>query len=50
MYNYIYIYNYDRFARAVTLHLHIFSVRFKAHFPLGDFFRANKQKANVIGW
>ena len=22
----------------------------KARFPLGDFFRANKQKANVIGW
>ncbi len=22
----------------------------EARFPLGDFFRANKQKANVIGW
>ena len=22
----------------------------KARFPLGDFFRANKQKANVIEW
>ncbi len=22
----------------------------KARFPLGDFFRANKQKTNVIGW
>ena len=23
---------------------------FKAGFPLGEFFRTNKQKANVIGW
>ncbi len=23
---------------------------FYAHFPLGDFFRADKQKAIVIGW
>ena len=23
---------------------------FEARFPLGEFFRANKQKANVIGW
>jgi hypothetical protein len=22
----------------------------KTRFPLGDFFRANKQKVNVIGW
>ncbi len=24
--------------------------RLKAGFPLGEFIRANKQKANVIGW
>ena len=26
------------------------STKFKAGFPLGEFVRANKQKANVIGW
>ena len=25
-------------------------VGFKAGFPLGEFVRANKQKANMIGW
>ena len=25
-------------------------LRLKARFPLGNFFRANKQKSNVIGW
>jgi hypothetical protein len=27
-----------------------FSVQLYARFPLGDCFRANQQKANVIGW
>ena len=27
-----------------------FSGKCKAGFPLGEFVRANKQKANVIGW
>ena len=28
----------------------VFNPNPKAGFPLGDFFRANKQKANVIAW
>ncbi len=35
---------------AATFLVYAIKIETKAGFPLGEFVRANKQKANVIGW
>ncbi len=38
------------YARVRIVYGKSYRVDNKTRFPLGDFFRVNKQKANVIGW